>query len=88
MRPGIGSMVHQRIALLPHSKKIPGSILCWGKAFLCGVCMLPLCWHGFPLGILVPPTNKNMYFCALDHITALKLELVPRCWMMAACSSS
>ncbi|KAF7654348.1 hypothetical protein LDENG_00070910 [Lucifuga dentata] len=42
--------VAQWLALLPHSKKVLGSIPGRGRAFLCGVCMSSLCPRGFPPG--------------------------------------
>lgn len=46
--------------LLPHSKNILGLISGWGGAFLCWVCMFPLCLCGFPPGALVFLTIKDM----------------------------
>lgn len=55
---------------MPHNKKVPGLISSWGRAFLCGGYMIPLCLSGFPSGILCPPTITNMYI-RLNPVSAL-----------------
>ncbi|KAF7648729.1 hypothetical protein LDENG_00152480 [Lucifuga dentata] len=43
-------MVAQWLVLLPHSKKVLGSIPSLSRDFLCGVCMFSPCLRGFPPG--------------------------------------
>ena len=53
--------VVQRLASVPHSKKVLASIPGPDVAFLCGVFMFSLCLRRFPPGTPVSPTTKNMY---------------------------
>lgn len=51
-------IVLQWLALLPHRKKVLGSDLSMGRAFLCGVCMVSSCLLGFPPGTV--PLTKTL----------------------------
>lgn len=50
-----GGTVAECLALLPHSKKVLGSIPIQGRAFLCGVCIFSPCRRKFPSGTPVCP---------------------------------